>query len=195
MTKQIQLFMTIEDERAISDAIRALVPQAAFVDGALWPTADPPLRNTIADCRESQGFVWNRAIYPTLPSAPRNGAFDGPRAGPVIEFTRSRVISADAAERRYFDSAMVSGRIAWGGSNEYPGFELMRDFVSQVWKAIRRMSPTKLAVVSPDRKIIDTSVRAYVAGPGAVSWWQASPHRVLRDRANTTLYLAPLSKT
>jgi hypothetical protein len=95
MFKTALYFFTKDDEKEVSEALLQEFPGLKFVDGQHWPTAEPPLVAGIDKCKSGLAYLWPSDLVPALPflelpAARRyaNIRFQGPSAGPVIQFCR-----------------------------------------------------------------------------------------------------------
>jgi hypothetical protein len=95
MFKRALYFFAKEDEKEVSEALLQAFPGLKFVDGQRWPSADPPLAAGIHQCKSGLAYLWPSDLVPDLPffklpAAQRyaNIRFQGPAAGPVIQFCR-----------------------------------------------------------------------------------------------------------
>jgi hypothetical protein len=97
MFKRALYFFAKEDEKEVSEALLQAFPGLKFVDDQHWPTACPPLAAGIHECNSGLAYLWPSDLVPELPflelpAARRyaNIRFQGPSAGPVIQFCRCR---------------------------------------------------------------------------------------------------------
>jgi hypothetical protein len=95
MFKRALYFFAKEDEKEVSEALLQAFPGLKFVDDQRWPTAVPPLVAGIHECKSGLAYLWPSDLVPELPylelpAAGRyaNIRFQGPAAGPVIQFCR-----------------------------------------------------------------------------------------------------------
>jgi hypothetical protein len=95
MFKRALYFFTKDDEKEVSEALLQAFPGLKFVDGQHWVTADPPLAAGIHRCKSGLAYLWPSDLvaelpFLELPAARRYGniRFQGPSAGPVIQFCR-----------------------------------------------------------------------------------------------------------
>ena len=85
MTRQIQCFLSAEDEVAFSIALLVVRPRLVFVDGNRWETRAPLLASSIATCTSWWVFLWDQGIVESLPFHTRKDAkFEGSTAGLVV---------------------------------------------------------------------------------------------------------------
>jgi hypothetical protein len=95
MFKKALYFFAQEDEEEVSEALLRTFPALKFVDGQRWQTAEPPLVTGIHKCKSGLAYLWPSDLvselpFLELPEARRYGKirFQGPSAGPVIQFCR-----------------------------------------------------------------------------------------------------------
>jgi hypothetical protein len=95
MFKKALYFFTTDDEEEVSEALLKTFPCLKFVDGQRWQTAEPPLVTGIHKCKSGIAYLWPSDLVPQLPfielpKARQYGKirFQGPTAGPVIQFCR-----------------------------------------------------------------------------------------------------------
>ena len=178
--RQIALLMTSVDEAILSTGLLELASSIAFVDGARWPSSEPPLRGSIDSCTDREVLIWNRALSPNLPaSALPDGTYQGPGSGPVVQFLRCVM---DGDELR-------SGRIAAGYASDD---EARATFVEQVWKLVKSTTtPVEgLTGIGLGHRLGADAMRWYLEAPGP-NWAMFNPGHRLRDSAVTALYLRP----
>ena len=171
LKRQVQLFLTPQDEDALLTAVRSAVRAVELVDGQRWTTADPPVKTSVSSCQSSDVYLWNRSIVPQLPYVRRpGGGFQGPTSGVVIQWLRCRTS----------DSTLLSGRLAIGTSDP----QVMR-FADLVWKVLRGFAKTDLVTLAGD------PAPEFRVGPDARQWLGSSPANRLRERSTET-YFVPL---
>lgn len=178
MKKQKQLFFALADEEEFSQSLRERFADVVILDGNVWTTADPVVCTSIAAYREPFAFIWSRKVTPDLPVMQRkDGQFQGPASGVVIQVIRSR-LRGDVLE---------SGRIAVGSD---PANTAFIEFVSEVWRVLGRFGTIKLASVDPTtRKVITPGVREYRVGPHAAAFLRTGALEMLKDRSTKNFYL------
>jgi hypothetical protein len=132
-TKQVLVFLTVDDEVAVSRGIAEIVPDVKFLDFSAWSAVDePPVRDSVLDCG-SIVSIWNPCIVPNLPATVRSdGKVMGPQIGPVLQWVRCK--QSPLGELR-------SGRLA--ASYDRESLQ-MAAFVQQVWKVLLRKTENKL---------------------------------------------------
>jgi len=183
MIKQTQLFLSAEDEPVFSDAIRAVRPQLAVVDGSRWRTRTPPVVSSISACSSTRAFLWDREIVERLPSFPReDDEFEGPATGVVLELTRSR--------RK--ENLLLSGRLAAStGVQDKRVAAAMDQFAADVWKVMKAVTAPVVAVDPSTGAIVRDRVPEYRAGHHAVAWANASAAHLFRDRSVLQVFFKP----
>jgi hypothetical protein len=177
MKRQLQLFLTHDDEVSLSRVLATSFPSIAVIDDNVWPTQSPCVVDGIADCKTSFAFLWPRAICATLPTRRRNdGRYEGPTSGVVVQLVRSRLSGSN----------LLSGRIAV--ASDTPD---MTAFISELWRVLKSWGVPKARSIDPRTgDTISPNVSGYLVGPDAACW-QRVPDRCLRDRS-TENYFAVL---
>lgn len=180
IAKQLLFFMTPDDERVFSAQIKARFPGVVVLDDNTWPTKEPIAVASIDQCKSGYAHLWHRILFPHLPvSQRRDGKFQGPTVGPVLQFVRCL---SEA-------NVLRSGRIALGLSAEKLTDEIDRYFTN-VWSMIKKPATSKLICIAPEtRQVVNPKVSGYWAWPDAVKWCQTEPSRFFRDRATQNFYL------
>jgi len=90
-SKRLNYFLSAKDEASLSADLIAAFPEIAFVDDCRWKTVDPPCKPSIDTCDSSYVYLWNKAIFPTLPAKEvSDNSVMGPQAYYVIQFQRNR---------------------------------------------------------------------------------------------------------
>jgi hypothetical protein len=162
--KQLQTFLLPEDEKALSDALRAMRPSIRFVDDSVWPSESPPVRESIAECSSPWAFIWDTAIFPQLPSRERpDGRFDGPSSGVVFQLCRSRKE----------ESILLSGRLASGSEDTR---NEVQHLVRMIFGTLKDL--TRAAIWISNGK----NAPEYRVGPAASRWRQVEGN-LFCDRA------------
>lgn len=187
MKKQLQLFLTCSDEREISLELIAIRPEIAFIDDNVWETNLPFLATSIDMCSSQRIYLWDRNIVQPLPSILRkDGQYEGPVSGVVVQFLRSRC-------HGHF---LLSGRIAIGTGGIDEGLESsMRGFVRDIWKVVLENTVGNInAVDAESGEILRTNVQEYRAGHYAIEWIRQDYKRKLKDRSTENFYEPVLSK-
>jgi len=181
MNQQIQLFLSTDDEVALSSALLAVRPRTVFVDGNRWDTPVPVLASSIATCSSWRTFLWDQSIVASLAFYARNdGQFEGPMTACVVEITRSTMQG----------NLMLSGRIAQslGG----PDAQLVADmhkFVADIWKALKKMTSHPIVGVNPETgEVTRERVTDYRAGDHAIAWASSAPGHFMRARSTQHFY-------
>jgi hypothetical protein len=172
--------MTPADEARLSTGLLDLAPSTAFIDGARWPSLEPPLRDSIDLCLDGEVLIWNRELSPDLLGVPLpGGGFQGPQSGPVLQFSRCFV---DGDE-------LLSGRIA---ASFWSDDQHRAAFVDRVWKLVKSITfPVEgLTGVRFYHRLGTDAMRWYLEAPGPI-WAEPNPGHRLRDRAVLSLYLRP----
>lgn len=179
-TKSLDLCLVAADERALSLALVAIRPSVAFVDGVVFPSAEPVLLRSIDEAQHfGQVPLWERSNFPTLPINRRaDGRWGGPTVGPVIQYLKP-VIEGDR---------LIAGRVAAsGGIYEEPLESANNAFIKDVWAAVKKLTmPVKC--VDAKGSLINEKVSALRAGLHAAKWVREKPGRYLTDFSRN-LYL------
>ena len=162
MIKQIQLFLLADDEAAFSAALLNARPRLVFVDGARWNTSNPPLVESVSTCTSWWSFLWDTSVVESLPVYVRkDGKFEGPTAGLVIELTRSALQGG----------ALLSGRLAASTDvADKKVAQAMDRFADDVWKVMKAVTQAVIAVDPQTGKVIRDKVPEYRAGHHAAAW-------------------------
>jgi hypothetical protein len=152
------------DEGALVAALRERISDLRLVCGGRWPTPDPPIVETIADCADHFVYLWSPTVVPDLPLIERAGRYDGPKSGVVIQFQRSVLTGTQ----------LRAGRLAVGWS---PASKAMTDFVNAAWAALRMVTTANVAVAD------GTPVRTHRIGFSAAAWSPTGQHASGLQRA------------
>ncbi|REJ64953.1 MAG: hypothetical protein DWQ31_19835 [Planctomycetota bacterium] len=137
MKKQLQLFLTPDDEVELSAILKEEVPGIQFLNGNLWQEY-PDCRDGIEYCETGIVYLYFGSLEQLPTMRRKDGRVEGPTAGCVIQVLRPIVK----------DEVLLSGRVAVGIDDDD---DHMRDFVSRVWRCVRSVG--KIGVVRPDGKI------------------------------------------
>lgn len=172
MNKQIQILFLASDEQRFSDHLRKLRPRVAFVDSNVWDQPEPALVDSIENCSSGLCYLWDRDVVKNLPRMQRkDGKFEGPIAGVVVQIVRSRLM----------DDVLLSGRIAVGTDADD---KAMKAFVADVWKALRFVVDGPLVSINPTTGVVVRKVvKEYLVGLDAAKWALADERHLLRDRS------------
>ena len=184
MKKSNHFLFTSKDEEVFSTQVRELFPATMFIDDMVWDTNVPPAKSSITECQSKFVYIWNAEIYPNLPCEQRkDGKFQGPQSGMVIQFIRSR----------FEDKAtLLSGSISIGITIDRPQVEQMVNYVKQVWKILKKVTPKKLVQVNPETKEILFKRSDIVVGNYAYEWCKEKEERFLKFNNSNLIYLKPL---
>ena len=178
-----QIFLSDVDEQCFSAALNGSFSKMAFIDGARWATAAPPLCMSINEASSSEVLLWNRELVPTILGIEQShGDFQGPLSGIVILMQRCRIQ----------DHLLLSGSIGWGTNETAAEAEPMSAFASKVWRILRSISTPAVVCVNPaDRTALGDPVSGFLVGNDAVRWCAADSDRRLKYRS-TNNYLLPI---
>ncbi len=178
LTKNTPLFFTHDDEVLFAQKLSQAIPDARWIDGSRWETPAPPVRESLDQCLSRVVFLWSPSACPDLPSikAP-TGGFRGPSSGVVIQLCRC---SLDK------DGHLLSGDIGIGFQR---GNLAMEHFVKIVWEVLRTLNSATLTSYAPTgAKILESQIKDYVVGPGALEFGLLQP--VLKHPSAACLYKA-----
>jgi hypothetical protein len=154
--KYSPVFLAADDETLLTNKLKKYLANIRFIDGDVWESSAPPLRDSIGDCTSRIIFLWDPDAWPKLPSSPRiDGTYSGPTSGVVIQFAR--------CARR--DRFLLSGDLGIGyDRNEAK----MVQFVRRAWRALSSLNSCSLSSVDPvTRDTTLTAIKEYVVGPHA----------------------------
>lgn len=183
MKQYTHFLFTISDESAFSSEIRNSFPDTVFIDDLEWASKDPPGKLSIADCKSKFVYIWDRNIYPTLPSAPLpNGKYRGPQSGLVIQFIRSQLKESNI---------LVSGTISIAVTGDTQEGKKMLAFAKGVWKILKKLTPRSLVQMDPEKRTVMFSRKDILLGNGAANWCLESEDRFLKFNNNIHIYLRP----
>lgn len=172
MKEQVQLFLSIEDEIALSKSLCVLRPGVSFLDGNRWDSTVPKTATSIDKCATNYAYLWDKNILSELPYFSRgDGQFEGPQTGCVLEIWRSRLR----------DNLLLAGRFAQCVGHANPLVAVaMKGFADDVWNLIKKMSKHRLVAVNPvTLEIVRDRVPEYRAGDGAIAWASKAPKNLL----------------
>lgn len=181
MNKQIQLFLSADDEVELSSALQAMRPQLVFVDGNRWETPTPVLASSISACTSWRTFLWDQGIVESLPFyARKDGKFEGPMTACVVEITRSSMEG----------NLILSGRITQSlGGPDAKLVADMKKFVADIWKVLKKMTSHPIVAVNPESgEVLRDSVPEYRAGDHAIAWASSVSDHYFRDRSTKNFF-------
>jgi hypothetical protein len=175
MIKQVQLFLSLEDEATLSQALLAARPRVAFVDGARWSTFVPPLAPSISECKSMRVALWDRDVVQTLPYfARKDGQFEGPMTAVVLELARSILQ----------EELILSGRLsASTGGSDIQLTAAMDKFASDAWKIMKSITQSVVAIDPGSAAVVREKVTEYRAGHHAAAWALKAQQHYFRDRS------------
>ncbi|MEI8045219.1 MAG: hypothetical protein WCL11_27655 [Verrucomicrobiota bacterium] len=137
MKKQLQLFLSREDESAFTALLKESVPRVVFLNDNVWPGA-PDTRESIEECTSGRVYLFEGPPE-LLPTARRRtGELEGPTSGCVVQVLRPLLK----------EGVLLSGRVAVGFDD---GNYTMKLFASRVWKCTKQLGV--LGVLRPDGSI------------------------------------------
>jgi hypothetical protein len=139
-----------------SEKLRAGLPGIKFVDDNRWPSPEPVVRESIEDCTSRYVFLWPSDRIDKFPFISRNGQFEGPQSGVVMQLMRSRRV----------DDCLLSGQLGVGFSEKNAW---MADWSKAVLQVLRRLNVAKLRSLGPE----PTITSAYVVGAGAAELFRS----------------------
>jgi len=172
MKEQVQLFLTIEDEIALSNRLCELRPGVLILDGNRWDSTVPKIARSIDKCETNYAYLWDKNILSELPYFSRgDGQFEGPQTGCVFEIWRSRLR----------ENLLLAGRFAQCiGHTDPLVVAAMYRFADDVWKLLKKMTKHPLVAVDPiSLQVVRDPVPEYRAGDGAIEWALKSPKNLL----------------
>lgn len=179
MKKRTEVLLTVNDEYDLSQQVRAVFPYVAFIDDMYWPTSTPPSRASITDCESKFVYIWNRQLFPKLPSIPRkHGGFHGPQSGMVIQVIRSQIKGNE----------LLSGSVGVGFDKKDVA---MKIFTEGVWKVLRKLTPKKVVQVDPDTLEVQFPRSDIRLGLDAYRWCKEDDSRFLRFENSSIIYMKP----
>ena len=146
------VFLTTTDEQVLSERLKEVLPAIRFVDDNRWPSPEPMVRDSIANCASRYVFLWPSDQIDTLPVISRNGQFEGPQSGVVMQLMRSRKV----------DDCLLSGQLGVGFSEKNAWMAAWSKSVLQV---LRGLNVSKLRSLGSKPAITS----AYVVGEGAAT--------------------------
>jgi hypothetical protein len=171
LKRQTQLFFTKGDELAFSKELKDAEPRVRFIDDNVWNSAKPQIAESIAACRSHFAFIWNPVLVEELPVVRRrDGLYEGPNSGPVIQYVRS-------LEE---EGMLRSGRLASGVDEAN---KRMLGFVELVWCVLAKVARPGVATLDGE------TADEYWVGTDCLRWLRADPTRKLRDRSTSNYYL------
>ena len=133
-TRQLQLFLTPEDEAVLSSQFLSAIPDLIFLDDSVWPV-HPVQRPAIQDCVSGFSYLYPGDIDALPRITRKDGQMEGPISGCVVQFWRPTLKGTE----------MRSGRIASGiESND----ARMSGIVNTLFKIVRKYGT--IGVVRPD---------------------------------------------
>lgn len=163
-TSGFELFMTPVDEDVFASKLQEADSDIAFIDDQRWANPEPPLVPTISAANLRLVYIWNRAIAPQLRGLERpDGMYQGPAAGPVIQFERSTMK----------DGELRSGSVSAGYDT---ADEPLARFVRLAMDVLRHATFADVVTLTGDR-------HPYRIGADAKRWATASEANRLRDRS------------
>lgn len=171
--------MTPDDEENFSRQVRAAFPYVAFIDDMYWPTPTPPSRASITDCESKFVYIWDRQLFPKLPSMPRkHGGFHGPQSGMVIQLIRSQIKGDE----------LLSGTMSVGFDETNVA---MKAFVEGVWKIIRKITSKKVVQVNAYTGEVEFPRSDIRLGIDAYRWCKEDDERFLRFGNTPLIWMKP----
>jgi hypothetical protein len=124
MQRQLQLFLSRQDESDFSRLLIKQFPGILFLNDNVW-SISPDCRAGIEECDSNRVYLYNGTIE-TLPILRAGDRLTGPVSGCVIQILRCRNRGG----------ALLSGSVAVGFDKDD---EKMRRFVKGVWKCLKRV--------------------------------------------------------
>lgn len=182
--------MTEKDEKAFSELLKAQIPSIRFIDIYPWPTPDPPIRDSLDECRarlNSGAVIINTEILSLehyrsgyIGCIPEHNQHHGSTVGSgLIQFEHGEPAN-------YEPDGLRNGSLAASYDNEKdPATDT---FVKTVWKLCRKHAK-KLYGIDPAtrRYITDKPVSPFIAWPDAIARYDQVDGLFLTN--NTMCYL------
>ena len=137
MKRQIQTFLTQEDESTLSKILKGEFVGIKFLNDNVWPQR-PDTRDGIEMCDSGRVYIFDGELDEIPTFVRKSGELEGPAAGCVIQILRSSLA----------DGTLRSGRIAAGIDDQD---HQMREFVQKVWKCLKEIG--EIGVRRPDGDI------------------------------------------
>ncbi len=179
MKKSLEILFTRDDEQVFSEKIRTIYPDVAFIDDVYWPSQTPPAKASIADCDSRFVLIWNRKMFPILPSLPRkDGTFHGPQSGMVLQWIRSTVTGEE----------LLSGSL---GAGFDPSDLRMKTFVEDIWKIIKALTHNDLVRVDSETREVLGPRTDILLGDDARAWCNEKPERCFRFFNSRRIVMRP----
>ena len=171
--------MTHEDERVLSDALRAIRPALSIFDDHVWPTDKPVTVESVELASSNYVYLFPSDLFAEIPTRQRpDGRIAGPSSGCVVQLSRCAVRG----------DHLVSGVIGTGWEEDNPVYSRMEIFWDDVAKVIKKFSVNKLVSLFPVTLKPAGVAKTYWCFPNAAQWVRAQPDRVLKDRATETFF-------
>ena len=169
ITKQSQVFLSLEDERHFTDCLKHSIVDVKFINDSVWETPLPVDSESISNCHSHLAYLY-AGQFQDLPSRQRpSGDYAGPASGCVVQVLRCRLK----------EGVLYSGTVSTGYRD---GDLRMHQFVTRVWKCLKALG--KIGVVGPTGLIN----RMYLVGNDANRLVQAGSIR-LADRPTKIPFL------
>lgn len=171
MNKQLQLFLSLEDEIRWSGILKASIPALKFLNDNVWAGA-PEERKGLEFCLSGRVYLFNGDVNCLPTRIRKTGETEGPISGCVVQVIRPALTE---------NNTLLSGRVAAGfDANDYE----MKSFVTKIWQTLKELG--ELGVVRPDGDID----KHYLVGADLFSKIKAGNLKIA-DRATKLPYVLP----
>ncbi len=167
MKRQLQLFLSVEDEKALSVVLKETIPAIVILNDNVWPVT-PDRREGIEECSSGRAYLFGGPIDSLPIFRRKNGELEGPISGCVVQILRSILK----------DDVLFSGRVAVGFYDED---NAMKTFVSKVWRCVKKLGA--VGVLTPEGDID----KGYLIGSNVAAKMEKGTIRIA-DRATSILY-------
>ncbi len=182
MKRSLQVFMTREDERALSHALRAVRPAIKVFDDNIWSAEGPTTVESIDLAASHYVYLFPSDIFAEFPTRQRpDGRIAGPSSGCVVQLSRCSVDNEH----------LLSGAIGTGWEDGHPIYSRMESFWNDVANVMKGLAVNKLVSLFPETLKPAGTAKAYWCFSNAAQWVTAQPGRVLKDRAAAAFFQVP----
>jgi hypothetical protein len=156
VSKSLALMFSPNDDNQFEAGVRKLVPTICVIDGSVWPSTEPNVKPSLAECESPIVYLWDPKVCPNLPFQKLDdGRARGPTSGVVIQYLRPQ----------YDGKTLISGEISTGYKKTNVAMAL---FDKAVWKVAKSMNSATLCSFNKDTgKILKEHINLYVVGPDA----------------------------
>jgi hypothetical protein len=138
MKKQVQLFLSLEDEIRWSRILKMSISNIKFLNDNVW-TGPPDERQGIENCLSGRVYLFDGELESLPTIVRRTGEIEGPISGCVVQVIRPALLE---------DNTLLSGRVA-------AGFETndarMKALIAKIWESLKTLG--SMGVLRPDGEI------------------------------------------